>query len=463
MKDAARRSAAGLALMLMLVCGASAQGPPEKDSVRITPVVQAYRRVTPAVVNISAERVYRMQWNLFGMENAFEDFLPRRRRRTISLGSGFLVHPDGYIVTNAHVVRRATKITVALVDKSTFAAEVIAANDTHDLAVLRIKDRKGRKFKFLRGGHSDDLMVGETVIAIGNPFGLQNTCTTGVVSALERKLEFRGATYAGLIQIDAPINPGNSGGPLLNIAGELIGINTAIRADAQGIGFAIPVDLLTVDMPKLLDFQRLNRVVLGLSVRQQRGEGGDEVVVASVAADTPAAEAGCEVGDRLIALNDRPVVQLPDYLVPMLSARAGSTVKLQLLRQGKKIDAAPTLKPRPKPDGAALARRLFDMTVREITPALARRMRLRVDRGVVVTGIDPDGVADRLRLAVGDVIYQLGRWYVRELDNVGAILEDVQPGDVLRIGIIRGNARASGLIRVPKIDLKPPARDKVRI
>ncbi len=443
---------------------ASAQGRPDASSRRVTPVVEVYRKVSPAVVNISTERLVATRWSLFGMEDdPFEDFLPKRTMRTRSLGSGFLLHADGYVVTNAHVVRRAEKITVTLADQTSYQAEVVADNDTHDLAVLRIKDPKARKFDFLRLGRSDDILIGETVVAIGNPFGLQNTCTTGVVSALDRTLEFSGGSYRGLIQIDAPINPGNSGGPLLNIAGELIGINTAIRADAQGIGFAIPVDLLAADMPRLLDFERLCRVVVGLVVGQQRGSGGEELIVTAVREGTPAAEAGCKAGDRLVALNGHPTAQPHDYLVPMLAARAGAQVKLKLLREGRELEVDVAVKARPRPDGATLAERLFGMTLQAITPELVRRMDLAVDSGLVVAAVAPGGAADRLGLKVGDVVFQLGRWHVSDLEGIGAVLEDVQPGDVLRVGIIRGRVRAWGSIRVVNVDVGRPEPPKARI
>ena len=446
--------------------GALAQQTPT-GSPRVTPIVEAYRKVSPAVVNISTERLVQMRLGLFGFgDDPFEEFRPKRTMRTTSLGSGFLIHPDGYIVTNAHVVRRAQKIMVTLSGKTTYAAEVVAANDDHDLAVLRIQDANGRGFDFLRLGRSDDLMIGETVIAIGNPFGLQNTCSTGVVSAVGRTLEFAGGNvYRELIQIDAPINPGNSGGPLLNIAGELIGINTAIRADAQGIGFAIPVDLLTADLAKLLDFERLNRIVFGLGVRQQRTEGQAELVVASVSPEAPAGRAGCKVGDRLLALNGKPLSQLPSYQIAMLSARAGAKVALRVLRDGKPVDLEVVPLACPKPDGAALARRLFGVELRQVTPELARRTGLRVDAGLIVASVEQGGPAGRMGLKVGDVIFQVGRWPVADLDRLGMVLEDVAPGDVLRVGIVRGVWRAWGTMRSRRIDLAPPEpdKDKVRI
>ena len=223
----ARLSLIAVACILIPAIPAAPGAPP---SVRMTPAVRAYRKAGPAVVNISTTKIIRVRMGMFG-SNLFDDVFPTPRIRRVpvkSLGSGFIIHPDGYLVTNAHVVLRADKITVTLSDKRKYSAAVISIDTRYDLAVLKIEPKKKEKFAYLPLGRSDDLMVGETVIAIGNPFGYANTVTTGVISAVDRTLNFGGdLKYTGLIQTDAPINPGSSGGPLLNIAGELIGVNTA--------------------------------------------------------------------------------------------------------------------------------------------------------------------------------------------------------------------------------------------
>ncbi len=443
---------------------------PAADSIRVTPVVRAYRKASPAVVNISTQRLAQTGPRLFGrQDDPFEDFLSRFFRQSVpvvSLGSGILIHPDGYIVTNAHVVRRAQKITVTPTGGSNYAAEVVVADTTRDLAILRIRPDGGggKKFPFLRLARSDDLMIGETVIAIGNPFGYQSTCTTGVISALDRKLEFRGGVvHRGLIQTDAPINPGNSGGPLLNIAGELIGINTAIRADAQGIGFAIPVDELTADLPRLLDFERINRVVFGLRVEQRRSKDRVQLVASSVAPGSPADKAGCKTGDRILNLNGKKLHHIQDYQVAMLSAKAGVTVRLRCERAGKKIDISVTSEAKPKPDGAALAWRLFGINLRPVTPEIAGRLKLPVEQGLLVVRVEQSGPAGRIGLRRGDVVFQLGKWYVKDTDQVGSALEDVRAGDVIRVGIVRGNVRAWTSMRARKSPASRPAGKKVRI
>jgi len=419
-------------------------------SERITPVVRVYRKASPAVVNISTEKLVEMRGGFFGTEvDPFEGFMSRFFRRwvpAVSLGSGFIFHPDGYVATNDHVVRRARKITVTLADGADYTADIVAASDVLDLAVLKIRNTKGRRFRFLKLGRSDDIMIGETVVAIGNPFGYQNTCTSGVVSALSRRVEFRGVVHKGLIQTDAPINPGNSGGPLLNILGEVIGINTAIRANAQGIGFAIPVDELIAGLPRLLDFERINRVIFGLKVRQVRTDSGDVLKVVSVEPGTPAEKAGCRRGDRLIGLNGKKLAGIQDYLIAMLSARAGEKVKLTFLRGDKQVEIVVPVLARPKPDGAVLAWKLFGLKLRTITPALARRLRLPMHQGLLVVRVEPKSPADAIGISSGDVIFQLGKWYVKDLDDVGAVLEDLPPGEGIRIGIARGNVRAWTII-----------------
>ena len=238
---------------------------------RRTPVVEVFDGAKDAVVNISSTQIVKTR-SPFGIDQFFNDIFdlptrPRQFKRT-SVGSGFVLHQAGYIVTNAHVVARTAEQKVIFADQREYDAQVVATDHEHDLAVLKIDPPQ--PLVPLRLGSSDDLMVGETAIAIGNPLGYQHTVTAGVISALDRTLELRGdLSFEGLIQTDASINPGNSGGPLLNVLGELIGINTAIRGDAQNIGFAIPVDQLRDILPDLLDVERRYRIYTGLKIPGQ--------------------------------------------------------------------------------------------------------------------------------------------------------------------------------------------------
>jgi len=450
---------APLACLAVLLCGAAAgQDTPAKRDPRVTPVVLAYRKARPAVVNISARQIAIRRTSPFGFD-PFDDIFPelfRRRTEVQSLGTGVMAHGDGYVITNAHVVRRASKITVILHDKTKLAAKVISADTSKDLAVLKVEPPGGRRLPRLPMARSDDLMVGETVIAIGNPMGYANSLTTGVISAVGRDLEFRGGVkISGLIQTDAPINPGNSGGPLLNIHGQWIGINTAIRADAQNIGFAIPVDILARELPALLDFERINRVIFGARIAQRHAGRDTEVRVVSVRPHTPAAKV-LKQGDRVLALNGKAVRQIPDFSCPMLAVKAGQKVSLTLSRAGKEMTVTATLVAKPKPDGKLLAEKLFGMTLRPVTEKLARSLRLPVDRGLLVVGVDTRSPAARLGVKLKDVLFQVGRYYVKDLEALGIILEDIKPGQAVRIGIIRGNVQAWATIRSRRTPARKP-------
>jgi len=233
------------------------------NPLRLTPVVKAVRKVSPAVINIYTKKAVKS--NPFGhRKNTFKNGAPnyyRRRQNVQSLGSGVIIHPKGYAVTNEHVVTKATQIHVQLADKRTFSAKTIGAARRFDLAVLKVNATKNLPYASM--GRSSDLMPGETVIAIGNPFGLSHTVSTGVISALKRRLKIKNRIYEDFIQTDTAINPGNSGGPLLNIVGDLIGINTAIHKGGRGIGFAIPIDRVRQAVKDLLRYGRVRGGGLG--------------------------------------------------------------------------------------------------------------------------------------------------------------------------------------------------------
>jgi len=388
---------------------------------RETDVVRAVRAAKDSVVNIGTTRIVK------GLDEDIFFFFrfPRVVPREVhSLGSGFVIHPAGYIVTNAHVVQQASEITVTLTDKTSLQASKIGADFEHDLAVIKVNPPK--PLKALKLGRGDDLMIGETVIAIGNPLGYEHSVTTGVVSAIDRELQFRtGQVYRKLIQTDASINPGNSGGPLLNINGELIGINTAIRGDAQNIGFAINVESLKYLLPKLFDGEHLRRINLGFSVSPM--PDARHLRVVSVVAGSPADKAGVTAGDVITALDDRPLTDPVDFYVTLFERPVGRTLVLTVQRDKRFTTLKLPFEEKPLPDGRRLARQRLGLIVVELPD----------QRLVVVKDVLPRSPGLRAGIEPGDVIDQIGRYSVRSLDHVGQILESVRPGQKIYLAFVR--------------------------
>jgi len=350
MKRSARRGAKAplflLALFLILSVVAFAE-----DSLRETPVVKAVKRAAPAVVNISTEKLVEPQ---FGapfhdpfFERFFKDFFPELGpQKRQSLGSGVIIDSKGYILTNAHVILRGSTITVGLYDGRNFEAELVGSDPDLDLAVLKVD--ADEKLPVIPIGTSRDLMVGEPVIAIGNPYGFSHTVTSGVISALNRTIRVGNRTYSGFIQTDTPINPGNSGGALLNIYGELIGVNTAIYSRTggyQGIGFAIPVDRAMKIVASLLKYGRFKRGYFGFSVQPLDPQlalalGLDTsqgMIVNWLDPDGPAGAAGLKRGDVIVSVNSSACSSPEDFNSLMGQQLVGEKVELGLVRSGLKV------------------------------------------------------------------------------------------------------------------------------
>ncbi len=394
---------------------------------RRTPVVEVFEACRDAVVNISTTRVRRVR--TWGYETPWDELFgfPRpmiREERVSSLGSGFVIHEAGYIVTNAHVVAQATDIRVSFADGSSYEAQPVASDPQHDLAVLRI--RSPQPLKPIRLGKPGDIMIGETVVAIGNPLGLQNTVTAGIVSAINRTLHFqRDLDYTHLIQTDAAINPGNSGGPLLNVNAELIGVNTAIRGDAQNVGFAIPVERVWQVVPAMLDIERHRRVAFGLHVT------GPQARIDSVTPDSPAAKAGIQPGGRVMRLDGKPVRDAIDYYARLLQHAPGDRVRLEVRTADRIQRYELTIEPLPPPDGNKLAREKFGLVFGPIPPELRRTFGIPRGVGLLVREVERFGPAARRGIIPGDVILRINRLAVSSLEDVGLVLERVRPGDAV--------------------------------
>lgn len=407
----------------------------EARALRRTPVVDVFERSRDAVVNISSTEIVPVRGQS-PFRSFFDDMTnDRSRTRTrTSVGSGFLIHADGYLVTNAHVVASTAEQKVIFADGREYDAQIVASDPARDLAVLKIEAEE--TLIPLPLGRSDDLMIGETVIAIGNPLGFEHTVTAGVVSAVDRSIDVTPQLrFDGLIQTDASINPGNSGGPLLNVLGELIGINSAIRGDAQNIGFAIPVGQLREVLPDLLDVERRNRLVTGLSIDCTNGP-----MVAGVEPRSPAAAAGLRRGDELVSIDGRPVREGIDFDIALLDRSPGDRMRLRVDRGGELVNAVLRLGERPRPDGAKMVRARLGLELAPVSRRRAESMKLR-GRLLEVTGLEPEGPADLAGVQVGDLILALGRHYVTDIEDLGDLLEPVEPGVVAEIEVFREEPR----------------------
>jgi len=405
---------------------------------------------TPSVVNISTTRLVKSReeapFDLFDdpfFRRFFGDQAPRsnapKEHKEQSLGSGVIVSEDGYIVTNNHVIAKAQEIKVLLSNKKSYKATLIGADPKTDISVIKI-DAKG--LSPLPWGDSNKLKVGEVVFAIGNPFGLNQTVTMGIISAVGRA-NVGIADYEDFIQTDAAINPGNSGGALVNVRGELIGINTAILSRTggyQGIGFAVPSSMARQVMDSLIQFKKVVRGWLGVSIQDVTSDLADEfgvkdlkgALVSSVMKKSPADKAGIRQGDVILQYNGK-VVEDTGHLRNMVSQTPlNTTVKIKLLRSKKEFDVDVLIAELPKKIGDAASRddgtgnsndetanSMFSgITVRELTPELARRYGVSGnDKGVIVVKIDPNSRIFEAGIKQGDIILQINQKNIASLED----------------------------------------------
>jgi serine protease Do len=407
---------------------------------RVTPVVEVVQRHIGAVVNISTTRVTTVQVRGTPLSSFFD--IPQTREvETQSVGSGAVIHPAGYVLTNAHVVAQAQDLKVKLADGRELPAEVVASLPEEDIAVVRLQAKPGVRFQAVELGRSDDLLVGESVVAIGNPVGLGHTVTTGIVSALDRELSpGEGVKFKGIIQTDAAINPGNSGGPLLNLLGEQIGVNTAIRADAQNVGFAIPVDRVKQLLPRMLGVQARGRVRLGIIFGAER-PGSPGAVVAAVEPGTPAAKAKLLPGARLVRVGSTSTPTLMDALVALLEQPVGERFSIELIDAlGNPARATLRIEPLPRPDGRKLARERLGLDVAELDARVARQLGVRAGYGLLIEGVDRRAPIARA-VGRGHLLVRVGPYPVRTLDDIGLVLEQVEPGERLSLQVARVGRR----------------------
>jgi Do/DeqQ family serine protease len=399
---------------------------------RRTPIVVVAHNVLPAVVNIQTESTIRRRetdpfFDPFGFFSGGD-----RTYTSQSLGSGFVWSSDGIIVTNNHVVEGASRITVNLSDGSQVPAKLIGVDPDSDVAVLRVD---ASHLTAAPIGTSSDLMIGETVVAVGNPFGLSGTVTTGVVSALGRSVPSKeaGRTFTDFIQTDASINPGNSGGPLLNIEGKVVGINTAIYANAQGIGFAIPVDRAKKVIQDLLRYGQVHSAWIGAvtatitpeeakrtGLRATRG-----AVVARVFGGSPAQSAGLRTGDVITAVSGRPVDSREAFSTYTATVPSGDPIELSVVRGGSSHTV--TVRPADPPGDLGL-RMLWEVAGLRVSDA----------RGVVITEVGSGSRGARIGLAPGDAIVGVNGNPVASLDQLNDELKKSAERSSVVLDVARG-------------------------
>jgi Do/DeqQ family serine protease len=386
------------------------------------------------VVNISSQYEIRKNSNPFsgyGMDPMLDKFfreffspeLQRREQRT-SLGSGVIIDGRlGFVLTNTHVVEKATMISVLLNDEREFEADLVGMDPDSDLAVLKIKS--GETLPSIQMGNSDDIMIGESVIAIGNPFGFSHTVTTGVVSAAKRSIKTAERVFHEFIQTDASINPGNSGGPLLNIDGELIGINTAIHAQAQGIGFAIPINRARRIISDLINYGKVVDAWIGLTIHPIDTNLADYlklptdsgVIVSEVESHSPAATAGFKEGDIVLAVDGLRITDTVSYQSKMNIITANQTLAFEISRDGKVHRVSLTTSIFPLDQALVLANQRLGITVSGLDPDTRATYGLRSRLGVVIIEMRRGSDLSRIGVRPGDLIRQIGDTRVNTMSD----------------------------------------------
>jgi len=430
--------------------------PPESFS-------QLAESASPAVVNIrtvktikGGGRVFRhFKKGPFGDDDPMQDFFDRffdedqkRDFKQRSLGSGFIIDKDGYIVTNNHVIDNADKIVVILNDEKEFEAQIIGRDKNTDLALIKIKSN--HNLPVLGFGDSDSLKVGQWVVAIGNPFGLEQTVTAGIVSAKGRVIG--SGPYDDFIQTDASINPGNSGGPLLNMNGEVVGINTAIVAGGQGIGFAIPVNLAKNIIAQLKSSGEVTRGWLGVGIQDISEEVAEYygikekkgVLVTEVFPGDPADLAGIKPKDIIFSVNGAPVDNARQLTGKIADIEVGDTININVIRAGKTLSFKVKIAKReetkisrrsmPQEDQAQLGIR-----VAQITPETASRFNLKDVKGVIVVGVDQGSRAEESGLQVQDIIKEINHQNITSVSDFNETISAIPEGETINLFVQRMN------------------------
>src|SRR5262244_2285293 len=448
-------------------------GSPEpRTAGQLPDFVALAKKMRPLVVNISTTQVSEGRGgqqefgNPFGEDDPFNDFwkrffggpLPRGPQRQRSLGSGFIIDADGTILTNNHVVENAQKILVKLSDEQEYEAKVVGRDIKTDIAIIKVNTKTALTAASL--GDSDTLEVGEWVMAIGNPFGLDSTVTSGIVSAKGRHIGQ--GPYDNFIQTDASINPGNSGGPLINLRGEVVGINTAIFSRSGGnigIGFAIPINLVKELLPQLRGKGKVTRGYLGVLIQKVTPEIAESLgmdkprgaLVADVTKGGPADNAGIKVGDVIVEFDGKEIRDSND--LPNIVARTAvdKKVPMKVLRDRKETTLTVAVGEMKEQESVASASEKSELgvTVQQVTPEIAESLGLERPEGVVITAVEPGSSAEDAGLRRGDIVLEVDRKPVRKVVDYRKAIGEVKKGKGVLFLVRRGTSTIF-------LALKPP-------
>ena len=397
----------GLALAALASNGspadAAAASSAETD-VRRDAVVETVQRVMPGVVNVATETIVPVRDSIDNLFREFFDPFYRRRQPNMqySLGSGVIIDEEGFVLTNYHVVNRANRVWVKLADGREFECDKISFTSFTDVALLKIRAPQGEKFTAVKLAADDDLLLGETVLALGNPFGLGVSVSRGILSSKSRRppAESEPLDVPDWLQTDAAINPGNSGGPLVNLRSELIGINVAVVREGQGIGFAIPVKRVAAAISELYSPELLEQLWFGARVRP----GGPPLQVMSVQPESPASKAGLRAGDQILKVDGATPRGFIDFIRALIEVKDRRDVTLQVRRGSDRPVCTVRLVPEKNFFNAELVRKKTGLSVQELTSELAQALGLPHLQGLLVAGVDQGSPAAAARFDRGMVI-----------------------------------------------------------
>lgn len=466
----------GLGLFLLILGGAlgfvgakegssdtstNVQSPPAVNmpvDILSTAFERVAKSVEPAVVNISTEQIVHnngMEDPFGGMFRGNSPFAPffgqPRDEKQRSLGSGFIVDPRGYILTNDHVVKDASKIKVKLQDGRELTGTVVGTDPQTDLAVIKVQ---ANNLPVLRLANSDQVKVGEWVLAFGSPFGLEQTMTAGIISAKGRAIG--AGNYDNFLQTDAAINPGNSGGPLVNLAGEVVGINTMILSQSggfQGVGLAIPASMADNVYRQLVQSGKVTRGWLGVTIQEITPElaksfdlkNTEGVLVAQVEPNSPAAKAGIRSGDVIVDYNGKPTKNPRDLSMAVADTKVGVPARLNVIRDGRTLDLQTAVgeKPAERAEGSTPATEKSEehaklgVSVKNVDPETAHELNLRSSTGALVTDVQSGSPADDGGVRPGDVIREFNHKPINNVSDLQSAVRNLKSGSTVLLNVVR--------------------------